>query len=342
VHIRKTQPKTCLLTFGDKRPTSWCRKSTASPARLTSTIKKSQPLAELSELAAATRKPLRLNKFPPTCGSNEKVNKDVKNAPVVSAHTETIYSSEFSPKPRENHMGKLSFAPSFVPKSKIVSIATVDAVVEDLRGEGGHLVRIPDRTSMSGSAPNFFASPQPVMKRRRMNKVTGKWVQRLVALRNCRNTDVLRLQNQAFARHSGMNLNNPRKRAKAMMDVTIVGQYNGPWVNLPEDFPITVLGYLHRHVQLLKNSHSSAAPMEKERTAQKDVFAWFTFRLSTARMMSLERGCRMKIYNAVVLPSPTAVELAIPSSIPHLRDGISHYCRTIVICTDLCERSDSM
>jgi len=222
-----------------------------------------------------------------------------------------------------------------VPNPKPSSSVLNDPLVEDPRDPADRIVL--------GPATSAFASPRPLMKRRRGKKYIGKWGRRLLSLRNSRYSDSLRLRQPV----SNRSVNDPRRRAKSTMDVTILGHYDGPWVNLPEHFPVTVLGYLHCHTRHEKGSATDQEGCMQTRhqgkredtVVREGVFAWFTFTLSTARNISLERGCRLKILNALVLPCPVVTELNFPASFKLEPDEKPH-CQSIVICTEVCERID--
>jgi hypothetical protein len=70
-------------------------------------------------------------------------------------------------------------------------------------------------------------------------------------------------------------------------------------------------------------------------------FAWVAFKVSTARSIGLVRGCLLRFYNAVLLPCPHATELILPKPLFEWNGADSHYCKSIVVCTDLCERIDT-
>jgi hypothetical protein len=156
-----------------------------------------------------------------------------------------------------------------------------------------------------------------------------------------------------------LDVSDPRKRAKTYTDVTILGQYGGPWMNVPEDTKITVLGYAHRHIQqcIDESHHRSNTALhlqhqkqEDTKTISNDFFAWFTFTLATARRIELQQGCKLRIYNAIILPCRLPVVLDIPpSSAFFLENNIeidstssgtttARCCERTVICTHLCER----
>lgn len=236
-----------------------------------------------------------------------------------------------------------SFAPSFVPTK--CSALSEDAIGDDSGDECG-VINTPTNFS--------FASTPPFKRRRRSKAANGEWVRRLVSLRNTQSNDSVRLQNKAFARQRRMllDVSDPRKRAKTYTDVTILGQYSGPWINVPEDTKITVLGYAHRHIQrcIDKNHHSNTRQQqnqkqEETKTVSKDFFAWFTFTLATVRRIELQQGCKLRIYNAIILPCRLPVALDIPPiSAFFLENNIetdnttTASCERTVICTHLCER----
>ena len=315
-------------------------------------------LAKPSALTAATRTPFKLTK---TIGKKKKKNavsnSHPNNAPsskneldVTTAKISTNNNTTRSP---DSGMKKssFSFAPSFVPTKSIASIAAsvFDDTVGDDSGDECRLVTS-NRLALTGTNTNNILSP----KRRRAKVVTGEWGRRLIALHNSRANDSVRLQNQAFARRRMFDVNDPRKRAKTFTDATLLGSYNGPWINRPEDMKITILGYVHRHVQKSNNSYTKGnnqlhdqrhhnqqqqqQQQEADSIVSQDYFAWFTFTLATARCINLERACKLRIYNAVILPCRTPMTLDLPPKSFGCKNIIR--CEKIVICTHLCERTD--
>jgi len=154
-----------------------------------------------------------------------------------------------------------------------------------------------------------------------------------------------------------LDINDPRKRAKSYIDVTILGQYNGPWMNIPEDTKITVLGYAHHRIEPNTNGTDKSQQQlhGRQRQRQEDTnsnvskgfFAWFTFTLATARRIELQRACTLRIYNAVVLPRHIPMNLSLPlASFPTGKnnDGTDRTirCEKTVICTQLCERTSAL
>jgi hypothetical protein len=320
-------------------------------------------LAKPSALAAATRTPFKLTK---TIGKEKKKNAvsnihSNNNAPSskneIDVTTTENNNTTRSPD-GEMKISSFSFAPSFVPTKSIASVAAslIDDTVGDDSGDECRLVTS-NRLVLTGTNTSNILSP-PYAKRRRSNKtVTGEWGRRLIALRNSRANDSVRLQNQAFARRRMFDVNDPRKRAKTFTDVTIMGSYNGPWINRPEDMKITILGYVHRHIQKNNNSYTKGnnqlhdqchhhhqqqlLQQEADNIFSQDYFAWFTFTLATARCINLERACKLRIYNAIILRCrmPTRLDLP-PKSFGGSNSKNIIRCEKIVICTHLCERTD--
>jgi hypothetical protein len=319
--------------------------------------KPSKELAKTTALAAATRFPFKMpRRTPKSAKSNSKSPvENVRRSTVVVNNNHKISNPIFMQKniaantpsdkrrtPNEAFNPSFSFAPSFVP-TKSAALSD-DAIGED-SGDECRVVTTPiDASSTSLS---------PFKRRRRSKAAAGEWVRRLVSLRNTHSSDSVRLQNKAFARQRMLlDVSDPRKRAKTYTDVTIWGQYLGPWINVPEDMKITVLGYAHRHIQRLQNSidsdqHNVRQQQKRKKDNSKLVsehfFAWFTFTLATARRVELQRGCKLRIYNAIILPCRLPVELNIaPGSISHVennaRTKYTSTCENTVICTHLCER----
>jgi hypothetical protein len=308
-----------------------------------------------SVLAAATRKPFTLpsrlqpstaaksgNIQNPSSNSKNNIPGLYQRNPDKTTKTDSSHS-----KPAEPQKRSISFAPSFVPTAKSKKDIMMDSLVEDTNDDFGDRVlfrgqNVTDRTTVTDSVGLQSQSPQPAMKRRRTRIAAGKWGKRLIAIRNARNSYAFRLQHQGFARTSSFDINNPRKRAKSRMDVTIMGHYDGPWMNLPEEFPITVLGYVHNLIEHQdqnpdnKGNRNEKGP--KGKIVREGIFAWFTFKLCTARIIGLERGCRLKIYNSVIMPCRQVIDVDLPESLSGLYLERDSRCRDIVICTDMSER----
>ena len=319
-----------------------------------------QQLAKKSALAAATR--FSFNK--PPIRTSKKIKSDHVRHVENSGHdsnvgniTSNLDCSPIKKKEEEEiHLEKeksiseatkssFSFAPSFVTTKS--SAFSQDSIGDD-SGDDCRVVTSPINHS--------FASTPPFRKRRRSKAATGEWGRRLVSLRNSLSNDSVRLQNKAFARQRILlDVSDPRKRAKTCIDVTILGQYIGPWINVPEDTKVTVLGYVHYHTQrIIKNCtdkdrhfacHQQTQKPEDTKTVSKDILAWFTFTLATARRIELQQGCKLRIYNAIILPCRLPMVLdAPPTSILPPECGIEMtgrvICEKTVICTQLCERLD--
>ena len=244
--------------------------------------------------------------------------------------------------PNETTTSSFSFAPSFVQTKS--SALSQDSIGDD-SGDDSRVVTTP---------VNHFALTPPLQRRRRSKAANGEWVRRLISLQNALSNDSVRLQNKAFSRHKMLlDASDPRKRAKTFTDVTILGQYVGPWVNVPEDMKITVLGFVHGHTQQTGENYRRMTPQQQTqkqrntKTVSKDFFAWFTFTLSTARRIELQKGCKLRIYNAIILPCRSPIKLdAPPVSLVSLENGNglsgTVRCEKTVICTNLCERIDSL
>jgi hypothetical protein len=304
----------------------------------------------LSILAAATRKPFGRTNEESFLLDDGRLTKETKRSrsPQIACTTNQIENGQENLPNYYIHDSKvsISFAPTFVPATKpsceIDDIT--DAVIEDPTRNEDYVVDIQNRQTTH--IPAIFSSPQPPMKHRRSGKVNGTWVKRLMALRNTRKVDAVRLQNQAYARHSKIDLNNPRKRANSSTDVTILGNiHQGIW-NLPEESTITILGYIHSQTHVNKGETNKEANPEQDHNQGTTVreskfFAWVTFKVYTARSIGLDRGDLLRLYNAVILPCPHATELILPQSLLECNNAKLHYCKNIVVCTDLCERIDS-
>jgi len=343
------------------RPTHWNRSATkAAPKRNASSKEKivSQQLAKKSSLMAATRfsfhkisnrasKPSRKRCASPKEDSVDssyaaRNNKSADLSPIRTKSTTDARSQSKMSSTNEAPKSSFSFAPSFVAKKS--SALSQDSIGED-SGDDCRIVPASNRQSLT----------PPPFKRRRRSKSNGEWVRRFLSLQNTQNNDAVRLQNRSFSKVL-LDLSDPRKRAKTSMDVTILGQYIGPWINVPEDKKLTVLGYVHRHTKrktcrAVKNRHipgqQQQQPTQKEDEAtsvSQNFFAWFTFTLSTARRIELQQGCKLRIFNPIVLPCRVPLKLEAPRKSMfateddemEIHDTVC--CDKTVICTQLCEK----
>lgn len=258
-------------------------------------------------------------------------------SPIETENRNDARSQRKRPSASEAPKSSFSFAPSFVAKK--ASALSQDSIGED-SGDDCRMVIAPNRQSLT---------PPPFKRRRRSKIASGEWVQRFVALQNAQNNDAVRLQNRAFSKVL-LDLSDPRKRAKTSMDVTILGQYIGPWINVADDKKLTVLGYAHRHTnqktRVEKNRHSQKRTLTQDEvnTVSRGFFAWFTFTLSTARRIELQQGCKLRIYNPIVLPCRAPFKLDAPpkSMFAAEEDKMENHdtvcCDKTVICTQLCEK----
>ena len=301
-------------------------------------------LAKPSALAAATRSPFMITK---TCDKknnkeetyNGKTEKSA-NITTVATNKKKERSTSTEPSPRteidvkDETTKSFSFAPSFVPIKSIASI--VDSFNEDAVGDDSGddcRVVISRRIYHDTIKNNKFAVSPSHTKRKRGKVITGEWGRKLIALRNSRSNDSIRLQNQAFARRKVYDMNDPRKRAKTLTDVTILSSYKGPFINVPEEMKITVLGYIHRHIHT-RNKNATTKDLQ-------GCLAWFTFTLSTARSINLELACKLRIYNSVILPCSMPITLDLPQNcFLGVRETDNVRCDKIVVCTQLCERNN--
>ena len=325
-----------------ERPTHWHRNKTAVQNRNSSSNEKKYPqqLAKRSLLMAATR--FSFHKKTTRASQQSKRESvspigNLTNARKTSAssmspiRTKDITEIRSEGKRTLNDETKtsFSFAPSFVPTKS--SALSQDSIGDD-SGDDSRVITAQIHHSLTPP-------------RRRRKAANGEWVRRFISLQNTLNNDAVRLQNKAFARQRMLlDVSDPRKRVKTFIDVTILGQYVGPWINVPEDMKITVLGYAHCHKKRksLTDKHIARQPRTKEETTivSQDFFAYFTFTLATARRIELQQGCKLRIYNAIILPSrlPTALDALPPSLSTEIGVDGTLRCENTVICTQLCER----
>ncbi|KAG7356088.1 hypothetical protein IV203_000774 [Nitzschia inconspicua] len=332
------------------RPATWLRNNRGSTSSkrhvgLGSRSLSSKHPPKVSVLAAATRKPFvaKTSKSQWHSIDSKSLYEIQKCKPPnrISPTNHNNKDTSNSNQRRNDTKINVTFAPSFVSSanSAIVPAAPIDMLVEEPTRQEDYFANIQSRPT--DHLPAILSSPQPHTKRRRTSKITGKWERRLTALRKTRCSDIGRLQNQAYARHAGIELNNPRKRAASRTDVTILGVNQGPR-NLPDDCFIAVLCYVHSHTQNMESKRfDQTGNLEKQKDVtiiHRNIFSWITFKISTARNIGLENGCRLRLYDAIVLPSPQATRLTLPEEFIQWSGVENHCCQNTVICTDLCER----
>lgn len=335
------------------RPTRWYRdtRSVQNRSYTSTKVKSSQQLSTSSGLVAATRysskktigirKQERKKEIPERVrhGAIHVNNSRYSNPCSIVKNDVAETPSDKTKPPSEATKISFSFAPLFVPSK--CTPASDDAIGDD-SGDESRVITTTRNTS-------FLSSP-PFKRRRQTKTKIGKWAMRLVTLRNANINDSVRLQNKAFPmQRMLLDVTDPRRRAKTYTDVTILGQYSGPWINVPEDTKITLLGYTHRHVQRIE--HWNARKQRKDKhtdvsTVTADFFAWFTFSLLTARCIDLEQGCKLRIYNAIILPCRLPVALDISTTLisilrSNTKTNVTTRCEKCVICTHMCERINS-
>ena len=235
-----------------------------------------------------------------------------------SFRTATTTTSESlalrSPQPATN----ISFAPSFCTSklgnnnrvSDQIEEVTMDLDVDD---NGTVPIRAPASTTFSS---------KPTRKRKTTKASVGPLGKRLAVLRNALASDSARLSAFGISQNA-FDLNDPRRRAKSQTDVTILGD-----APVSEGGKLTFLGLVHMHVRKDANPDTSTT------TAWEPRCAWISFTPVTARSINPQKGLRVRMYNAVLLPCPEIQLQGLPSA-----NGIvaNTACRHILLCTQLCE-----
>lgn len=230
----------------------------------------------------------------------------------------------------------LSFAPAHMRKRKRVKD---DDDVEDIPEK-------PTANNSVAAAPHTLPTLQqhalvstimpPFRNNRRTKRIIGPWHRRLEALQNARSNDAVRLQNEAFRRHTSFEMNDYRKKSQSHTDVTILGECTTSLVgssSVADSSRITVLAYIHSHKYHQAQQQEQVGDGMTMKQNLEHQLTWATFAYSTARSINLQKGKQLRLYNAVILPCPqsTVVEgLAIKTL-------QSNVCERIIVSTWLCE-----
>ena len=280
------RPETNSFLF-ETRPLHWERISTRNPRSFKSDSGRNlQRLAKASALAAATRAPWSRQRND-ICKPQTPLQKSKGNCEASCGPPKT----------------PISFAPPFVITSSMSMYA--DQVEEP---DADNDENLPTSVPVS-------VHRQP-RKRNETSKVAcGPLSKRLISIRNSIASDSVRLT--AFYKNS-FDLNDPRKRARTITDITILGDVS------QVDGKCTVLGFIHKNV--CQGPTSTAYDYASR-------ICWVSFLPATARSLNLKKGSQLRMYNVVFIP---CVEVEISGI--HWKDAtIDNVCRHMIICTQLAE-----
>jgi hypothetical protein len=192
-------------------------------------------------------------------------------------------------------------------------------------GYGNHQLAMAESvTGGNGSGSPACAIAEGSPKRRRSTErlnTHGPLMNRLMSLQREDDADCVRSTSSHM-----MNLNDPRKNAKSIMNVTIMEK---PTVWEVEKELVSVLAYVHSHVVL-----KGIATADYALVAPYFVTMFFTF--ETARQQQLRRGLHLRLYNVVLIPNVADLFLAT-----EWREGDQQQNAPLplaaVVCTQLCE-----
>lgn len=208
---------------------------------------------------------------------------------------------------------QVNFAPSFV--------VTKQPKVQDHVDDGGFSQPTTPPPEETATAPI-----SPPRSRRRVNgggkSQHGILARRLANAIACRANDALRLRNPAFCQ-GAFDMNDPRKRASTVLDLTIVGNLipSGTRKN-STDGKYNAACYIHRQATATDN-----------RLTAHPAFAWASFLPTSIRTLGIRRGTSLRVYDAIVI-TPRGV-----GTDGSLVDGKTKpgCCWPVVARTDLCE-----
>ena len=258
---------------------------------------------------------------PPTTTHHKKTN---ENAHPQSQGLQHQSSSV----PAPNKKKRRSFAPSFLQtatSSKAVNDQVEEAPPEEDDFHDNGTDRSPPRrrsfhTAAASSSP-YRRSPNS-----KGGKGGGPLVKRLLALRNTLATDTARLSanhHNTMTSSTTFDLNDPRKRADSVTDLTIVRCYNDSTTTAAPGNSTTkqvvALAMVYRH--------TTTTSKEKQHNHNPPFWTWASFDRVTARSIHLHQHQQLRVYNGVFLSVTSQEE--DPST--------TTSCQHILVCTQLCE-----
>ena len=296
-----------------------------------------QRLANSRALMAATRR-VTLSPVPPQVQGASAQRRSAPPPPTnhkkanENAHPQTQgQQAQQAPSsvPVTNKKKRRSFAPSFLQTAtnKAVNDQVEEAPPddEDNFNDIGTDRSPPRRRSFHAATAAASSSPYRRSPNSKGAKGSGPLVKRLLALRNTLATDTARLS----AHHNNMtgsttfDLNDPRKRADSVTDLTIVRCYNDSTTATNSGTNTTkqvvALAMVHRH--------TTTTSKEKQHNHTTPFWTWASFDRVTARSIHLHQHQQLRIYNGVFLP--IRKEQEEPST--------TTTCQHILVCTQLCE-----
>ncbi len=199
-------------------------------------------------------------------------------------------------------------------------------------GYGNHQLAMAESiTGGNSSGSPACAIPEGSPKRSRRStkrlKTHGPLMNRLMSLQREDDADCVRLRSSSSSTSSHMtNLNDPRKNAKSIMNVTIMEE---PTVWEVEKELVSVLAYVHSHVVLKDTGVADDALVPP-------YFVTMFFTFETARQQRLRGGLHLRLYNVVLIPNVANLSL-----VTEYQDGDQHQNAPLpvaaVVCTRLCE-----
>lgn len=238
---------------------------------------------------------------------------------------------------------RISFAPHFFHTRKSSDQHEDDEIESSQRPERSapayQTPRILQRFNQNPSAAYSAGSSNgsdPAGKRKRKQSgkklKAGPLMKRLRALRSAVDGDTIRFQSGMYPFAQSANrrfdLSDPRNRAASYMDVSIVCE-PVPW---DEHERITTLGFIHNSVQQVSSRRASN---DHDNLIESGRFAWLCFTYVTAREQNVRKGSKLRIYNAVCIPSSSAIQVDGYG----FENGVvkDSCCDHMILCTQLCE-----
>lgn len=257
----------------------------------------------------------------------------------VRVTTSVIASSTTTTSPSSQPV--LSFTPSFLT-ARHGSYTGSQTMKSDTLGTR-HDSFAPAPLMLAGSLSASVSSPLPPV-RYRATKGTGRFSRRLQILRDSEQANLVRLQSGQYPFTAiPLDTNDPRTRARNVMDVSILGK-SMEWQcpHRETTNKVTFLAYLHTY-------HSCVAYAKDRNTEtlfthpKESTLIWVCFSCHTAREHHIKQGTQLRIYNTVSIACRRLEgDMVEPRS---RSDGDIDESQStsptapcyMVLCTDLCE-----
>lgn len=217
----------------------------------------------------------------------------------------------------------ISFAPAFlsnIHSRKGTPEATNTEEVETLEAVFDPNALCPTQTSAQTPGSPSFHSPLPSKFSRKRGgggrAKEGPLVKRLKQIRDTINGDAVRFRSGQYPFRSRDNptstalifdMNDPRRRSKSLMDITVVGQsYTWP----RENQRLTFLAFVNSHMCV----SASNSRMEPTTDEPADCLAWISFSVERATEQGIRPGLSFRIYDPIAFSLSQEAVAAVDTS----------------------------